>query len=132
MSPKKAPAPPDGKWSWSKVLAGIVVFVGLFGLLDGPWVGIFVGSIFVLLGLLIAMTFFGPYDRGPAAIFQAPGRLLLGALMIFLGGLALVSAISDIRPSCRTAGRGLTPSRPASVGARAGPAEARAPRTPGA
>lgn len=102
MSPRKKPAPPDAKPAGLglKIGVGVLILVGAVGLLDGAWVGVLVGSIFVLIGLMVAFTFFGPYEGNPwSALFQAPGRLVLGGVMIFLGGLALVSAISDLRPS---------------------------------
>jgi hypothetical protein len=96
--------PRDSKTKAGKLLAAVVVLILLssswFGLLDGPWVGIFVGSIFLMIGLLVSWSVvFGGYDSPWLALVQAPGRLLLGGLLIFLGGLGVVSATSDYWPA---------------------------------
>lgn len=100
------PKPPSdaktkaGKLSLPGVGVLILLFCSWLGLLDGPWVGIFVGTIFLMIGLLVVWTaFFGGFDGPWLVLVQAPGRLLLGALMIFLGGLAVVSATSDLWPA---------------------------------
>lgn len=103
MSPRKPPS--DAKTKAGKLsLPGVGVLILLFsswlGLLDGAWVGIFVGTIFLMIGLLVVWAaFFGGFDSPWLVLVQAPGRLLLGALMIFLGGLAVVSATSDLWPA---------------------------------
>lgn len=99
-SPVPAEEKPPFEWTWQKIAIAAGLVAASLGMLDGPWIGVLVGSIFLVLGLVVVFTLFGPYEDGAlAGFFQAPGRLLLGALMIFLGGLGLVSGISDIRPS---------------------------------
>lgn len=100
----KASPAKDPKISTKAKLVGVALagltLVSMLGVLDGPWIGILVGGIFSVLGLMIAFSVFGPYEsKGLVVLLQAPGRLLLGAVMIFLGGLGVVSGTADMRPS---------------------------------
>lgn len=106
---KTRSAPAGGKPDRKKVLTGIggtllaiaVVAVFELGFYPAPLVGMLVGSAFALLGVWIVFLVFGPYEtRYPWVVpLQALGRLAFGALLIFLGGLGVVSATSSMRPS---------------------------------
>lgn len=83
------------------VLVGLIL-ASMLGLLDGPWVGIFVGLVFAsagLVGLFNSLFGRGDFSPFPIGLLQRFGGLLLSAVMIFLGGLGLVSGTTDKWPS---------------------------------
>lgn len=97
-------APPRGRLDWRSGYtwaAAVFLIVVFFGLYPKPLVGILVGVVFLFLGVRILFTLLGPYDE--AQPWQVPvqgaGRIAVGALLIFCGSLALLPAISDLRPA---------------------------------
>lgn len=75
----------------------------VFGLITsgGALVGIAVGAVFAFVGVRIAFLVFGPYEthRPWLVPIQGLGRLALGLLMAVLGGVAILSAATDMQPS---------------------------------